>query len=310
LIARTFNGQLVEQMTHNRKFSVLLGMILLPVLVPAQTWNVGPKIHSGVSWLTSANLDRVLEAQESARPGLTLEQNSVPGLVLGLGGTFLYSYNQSWGILAEVTLSRSVSHMRGTYNLSSVVEGTGTQQEEKSDITITSDAINLPILFKYTFREGRGPYLLAGAQISFTASPDIETSEDQSSATFSNHTVNQSSALHTSARATANVSKDSRLSLVGGIGYPVHFRRHTLLIDVRYATVLEGTPMYTLDDQFQQNTMENGKVYSRRGKVDYESYDPGRFIDDFRLSSVEVSVSYLLFQAAAATCFQATKRCW
>lgn len=263
--------------------------------VEAQKWSIGPKVNLGMSWISSHNLNENLNAQLLTNKELKQWHESVsPGLKLGLGASVAYNFNANVALLGELTWNTMNSKINMDYSRNRVVNGDGDITSVSSEALIKSNCISIPLLIKYSFSGEQGLYALAGMQFSFLGTPLLESIETRTKASYNNGFLDKTTIETRAINAPMNVFETNTASLTLGLGYSIKAGTRNLLLDLRYNLPLTHSEMYTTSGVFEDNAFENNQIFGYPGKVQYEFNAPGFPLNDFKMSSVELSIAFIL----------------
>jgi hypothetical protein len=270
--------------------------IVCLVQVKAQKWSIGPKINIGAGWISSHNLNENLNAQLLTNKELRQWHESIsPGVNAGIGVSVAYNFNSNVALLAELTWNSTKSKINMDYSRNRVVNGDGDITTVASEAEIKSSGISIPILLKYSFSGEQGLYGIAGLQFSFLGTPTLESTETRTRDSYNNGFLDKTTLETRAISAPLNVFETHPVSLTLGLGYAIKKGNNSLLIDLRYNLPLTHSEMYTTSGVFEDNAFENNQIFSFPGKVQYEQNAPGFPLNDFKMSTVELSVAFILF---------------
>ncbi len=278
------------------KTKLLIASLCLCYGVNAQ-FSMGVKLDLNYGGIGSENLVKNLDYRRSLDPSITewSVKNSW-GFGFGAGGFLAYNLTNNFSIIAEPTidyLKCGIDFRRVDNNVNGNGDGNVVTQTTSSDIDVTY--FNLPLLARYSFTPNKF-FLEAGVGINFLGTPNIRSSGMTQVDHFSNGfmtgtTINPTFVLETK----LNVFNSPRVNFIFGLGKTFDVNGRALSIDIRYNLPLTESQMFTTDANYNGALFGRNDLLGNGGRLDAEDHAPF-MLNDFKMSVLTLSVSYVLFQ--------------
>lgn len=258
-------------------------------------FSIGPKINLGAGRVSSKNLKDNLGFRNQTNPDIQIWDIKYKfGSQFGLGAYFEYNINDNFSLLSELTLN-SLSHKITMDYFENDLDGSGDGDKK----IITSEAqlkftyFNFPLLAKYSFEK---IYALGGLSFNFIGRHEIFSNETKKTETYSSNILTDIKIETDAVTAELNVFKTSRADFVLGIGTFFDVADRKLSLDLRYYFPLTKTEMYTTSIAYEDNTFKNNEHFDVWGKTDAEIDARQYPLNDFKMSTISISISYALFE--------------
>lgn len=277
-----------------RKIILPLLICILGNAVSAQ-FSMGPKINLGAGRVSSKNLKDNFDFRKQTDSDIqTWDIKYRFGFQFGLGAYGQYNVNDNFSLLSELTFN-SLGHKITIDYLENDIDGNGDGDKK----TITSEArlkftyFNFPLLAKYSMDK---LYALGGLSFNFIGKHEISSNETKKTETYSSNVLTDTKIETDAVTAELNVFKTSRADFVLGIGTFFDVADRKLLLDLRYYFPLTKSEMYTTSVAYEDNTFKNNEHFDVWGKTDAEIKASQYPLNDFKIGTIMMSVSYALFE--------------
>ncbi len=251
-----------------------------------------------LGFLRSSHLKESVEAQKSVDGLSQYNYHTNLRAGIGFGGYVEHYFTHTISVLVEPTINfidcRSYLNSSKS-NLDSTQSGTINRTNSQSDIHLAY--VNLPFLCKYVFNNRNKFYAVAGPSINFFFTPHIFSKETGVLSTYSNGTLQNSAITPENNIAKLNSFNKVNLNFILGVGKTFHLngRGRDLNVELRYNLPITSTTAYSNSGSFANNTLNNS-VFSSAGKAVVETAVPQYKLDNFRYSSISVSIGFTLFE--------------
>lgn len=277
------------------KFTLVFVAILIFSDTALSQVEFGAKVNLGSSWIGSGNLKDNLQFQ--ANGDIDIKEWSVsnrPGLMIGIGGVANYALTDKLFLQGEL----SFNYQRVNINISYLEDdrrqgNTGTTETIDSEAKIFSTRLSVPVTLHYSLGLDK-PTLLAGFEMNFLNTPQIESIEFENEKDFENGTLVDEQTGSRAINADLDVFDAVRLNFLIGVAKSIDLAGKQLSLQLTYHLPLTTSPMYNSinRDEFDNNTFNND-VFGALGKVDAEQNAPAYMLNDYKIHFLDFSVTYL-----------------
>lgn len=273
--------------------TVLCCILLAGSNVYSQQLKYGATVNVGTSWIRSGNLKDNLEFQlKGDRDIKEWDVNSAPGILIGLGGTAVYAFNEIISVQGEL----SYNYQQSSFNIDFFEDardatGTGATKAIASKAKISSSRIAVPLTLNYSLGANK-PIISAGLELNFLSTPKIDSNEKETEIDYTNNTKTAQNFDSKAVSSDINLFKTSRLNFLFGAGKTVNFGGKKISIQMKYHLPLTSSVLYTSNIFYDDQTFKNNEVFGASGKIDAEQDAPGFPLNDYKMSFIDFNLSY------------------
>jgi hypothetical protein len=265
-------------------------------VLEAQTITAGFKLNPSLGFMRSRTLKQASHVINNNDDHIDqYDVRSRGGFQFGIGGFFQYQVNSKVSILTDPTLNYSRSKITQTYRSHLVTSSnTETQHTIKSTALIKYAYINIPVMVKYELFPRQRAFISGGASVNINFTPTIESAEDSTTNYLLDGEIYETHVKKYSASAAADHFSLIGVNLHAGIGKRFLVGKYyNLELELRYQLPITSTALYTSDQGFAANTLNNS-VFSESGRNAINDAS-GKNIDKFRVSVLSLAIRYTLF---------------
>lgn len=258
----------------------------------AQNYNIGPKISVGAGTISSKNLQQSFDMRRVNKKDVaSWTTDNKFGTAFGIGLMAQYNFTPKLAVVTEPSYNWLTSSFKTDYAEVNTIDGE--REVINSEATIKLNYFNLPLLVKYSFLQGPvGVFVMAGVGFDFLSTPTIDSKEDRIKEKYKNGKLESSEIKNNTISTTLDNFASPRTSLILGLGTTLSVAERPLNIDVRYNLPLTASAMYTSDANYHATSFRNNDVFSIYGKDKAELDAPAYPLNDFKMHTVLLSVSF------------------
>lgn len=275
---------------------LIIGCFLVTLQnVFAQQTEAGISISAGTARFFSRNLrESFAYRNESSSKVILWDVKHRWGLMFNIGGYIKYNLNSSFALQGELNFGYSRSQTDIDYFEDKLdKDGDGKKESISSEITIAASTFAIPISASYSV--GGKIKLSAGIEFLLTGLPVLDSYEVKTTEYYNNFNLDNRETDARGVSARANVFGMHNYLLLGA-GMPIIIKEKKLYIDFLWHLPLSRSELYTGSGAFHDIAYKNNEVFSYWGKKDAESEAPQFPLDDFRLTILNISIKYNLYQ--------------
>ena len=279
------------------KTKLLFAALCLQCAAHAQ-FSAGAKLNFTGGNIGSQNLQKNLDYQRSMNPQITeWDATRKWGMGFGIGGFVAYNFTDRFSLLLEPTvdfLSYGMDFKRVDDTRNN--NGTGSITTQSTTSTMSMAYVSLPLMARYSLTKNNF-FIEAGFGINFTGSPKITTTENSQSDHYILNTLNNSTIDPSySVQTKLDVFSSMRGSFIMGLGKSFDLKGRMLTLDVRYSLPLTKSEMFTTNVSYNSGLFGPNDLLGINGKEDAERNAPSYLLNDFRMSTITLSVAFTIFR--------------
>ena len=254
----------------------------------------GAKINLGTSWISSSNLKENFAFQMADDIDIKeWDVNYSPGIMAGFGAVASYTLNEKLSVQGELSFNYQQANINIEYFEDDRISGTGETETINSEAKISSSRLALPVTVHYALGTDK-PVLLAGLEMNFSGTPEIESTESETVVAYDNNTITGRDMDAEAVTADLDEFKNTRLNFILGAAKAIDLGGNQLSLEVRYHLPLTSSNMYNTSNSllFDDNTFKNNEVFGAFGKIDAEQDAPQFPLNDYKTHFLDISVVY------------------
>ena len=272
-----------------KNLSIFLLVSLISMSSMAQDITYGLQLGLGMGSLKTTSLVTYFDyevSNEKCVKHYSLITNM--GFAYSVGGSLEYGLSDNLAFESGLSFQSLSAELLTTH-----IQDKVTREITNSTNTISYSSLHLPVLVKYYFSGGSGPYGLGGLGIDLGMGAKIKTDEIVTEETYSSNGELLGSAEVTAASTSAKLDGFSKLrtSIIIGAGILLDAGKNGIAIDFRYSVPLTKSEMYTSDLAFDNST-EKSDIFGISEQNDIAS--DGYFLNDFKMGAIMVTIAYRL----------------
>ena len=272
-----------------KNISIIILAGLFSVTAFGQDIIFGAQLGLGVGSLKTTSLTTYFDAEvsdEQCVKHYSLREQM--GFAYSIGG-FL-----EFGLSDKLAVESGISFQSAHAELITVhIQDKVNREITDSKNIIIVNSLHIPILAKFYFTGGNGPYALGGLGLDFVMSAKIKTDETVTEETYSGSGDLIGTANTVSASVTADLDGFSKMrtSLIIGAGMLLDVGNNGISVDLRYSLPMTKSEMYTSDSTFDNST-EKSDVFGITEQNEIAS--DGYALDDFKMGVIMLKIGYRL----------------
>jgi hypothetical protein len=253
----------------------------------------GVKIVTGAGSIHSSNLNRSFERNKGNDPYLVRSDSySRNGINAGLGFFLNYPINNKLTLSGDITMSILSSHLYVNYFRDSATQNKGMDRRITSESKINIVYLNIPVMLRYSINKKKNLYVSMGLSLGILANPHLHTKELSVVNTYQSDIIDSTYIVRKRTNAVLDKHKKLQLNFLLGVEKRLNNRMKNFSIGLIYQIPLTRSQLYSSGKTL--NYTLNNRLLGQDGKQEAEQTFPHHKLNDFRMSSLSITVKYTL----------------